>query len=220
MKKIRLLIVPILLVACSGENTETAKVFTTDDSTPIQTKAFDSSKLKELITVYGNVHIAVGVKHSEQLLDRIERFQDSIYENLTEEIIVLEGLAFSFNPVTKDTFINKLMNKNGLTAANYMVRYKKTKDYMLKDAKYMIHFRYAFEGNKLMFGSEDWDLFKKVSTSRNPISKDNLDMRSKKILENTLLISKMYPGKKIAIIIGRRHLDWFKEQGFKTMDFE
>lgn len=167
------------------------------------------------ITIYGDIHLAK--KNDSATLEKIYETQQWLYRNVEENIVMVEGIS-QFGPITTDTLVtgilSEVFSRFGLII---------TKDEALKllkdESKFDIRSLLVLEGKKIIFGGENDSLIRIFI--KNPYLAGlpkNLDLRSEAILKNTFKVCKIFSNSDIAIIIGRRHLKWFEDRGYKIID--
>jgi len=167
------------------------------------------------ITVYGDIHATV-IDNSRE--DEIKNTQKWLYSAVKEKIVVVEGLTI-FGPLTKDSLVFGLMSelkKRKNISISYSDAFLSLKEQSSSDTK----IRFILEGKKIVFGGEDAAIHRRILALDPVIATypEILDIRSEMIYNYALRACKKYPNSNIAIIIGRKHLSWFKKIGVKTID--
>lgn len=173
---------------------------------------------KDSIVVYGNLHLVPeNIMKKEDLVQfkqNIFETQQWIYDSLSEDIILLEGYPLD-SEITMDYYKKLFQKINGFKLSAGM--YDTLEDF---SRKYDVQTRFIFEGKKTIFGSEDKELYETIvaGVEKNPelnLSTELIDLRSIAMEQNARYISALL-GKKVAIIVGDNHLEWFEKNGYKV----
>jgi hypothetical protein len=170
-------------------------------------KLYENSKD---ITVYGDIHVSPLSSFNSSFDSAVYvialETQEWLSSNIKEPVVVCEGLFFTGN----------MVDSSGVKANNSLLYDQSASSFFYK------------QKIKKIYGGEDSALYENgknyllqnlynENTSYEEFTKvlnETLDARSKFIAESALFISKK-TGEKTAIIIGEKHLDWFKKHGFK-----
>lgn len=167
------------------------------------------------ITVYGDIHLTRN--NDSATLNNIYETQQWLYQNIKEIIVVVEGMS-QFGPITTDTVISGILSEV-FSRYGLIITKKEALKLLKEESKFDVRARYILENKKIIFGGENdslWRLFILNPYLTSII--ENVDLRSASILKNTFKVCKIFPKSNIAIIIGRKHLAWFLNRGYKVFD--
>lgn len=167
------------------------------------------------ITVFGDIHLTVSDKSRDA---EVKKTQNWLYEAVQEKIVVIEGITM-FGPLTKDSLVYGLM-KEYKNKTNVFIDPKVVLATFKEQSAYDVKVRFILEGKKIVFGGEDNKVHQKIKSIDPGLAMEPeiLNLRSKIILTKAFKVCKKYPKSNIAIIIGRRHLEWFRDNGFAVVD--
>lgn len=168
------------------------------------------------VVVYGNFHLVgpevMSLEDLASFKEAIVSTQHWLYDTISEEIILLEGFPLD-SQITLQHYKDFYRSNNNKELSESSIE-------LLKETSpdYDVQIRFILEGKKKLFGSEDKELYDLISDAaiKNPalnMSKDLIDLRSISIAENAKDVSRFY-NKRVAVIVGDNHLDWFEKQGF------
>lgn len=172
--------------------------------------------IHDSITVYGNVHLLPAnlVPLEEQTeRDDVVFAQAELYKNISEEIVLMEGLPFTGERYQAEKLY---LEAGAVTDAG-----KQRVDNYAN--LYDTGLRFIIEDKKQVYGAEDEEIFQasmdSLETDINFAASDGFnrfnDLRSEKIEQNAKSICRAQK-QKVAIIVGARHLAWFKNQGYQV----
>lgn len=198
--KVVFIIVLISLFSCNNQNKENR--FGDEDL----------YNYADSVTVYGDFHLSSLSSMSFEV-DSVSRSiatetQSWLFHNISEKIIVGEGLFFTGKPVDSSLSINaKILLLTDQSAVSLFYRENKVSIYGGEDsvmysegADYVISNIYNNQVSPEEFAEG---------------MNKNLDDRSRNIAESAMYLAKIKK-EKVAIIIGEKHLSWFEKNGFRT----
>jgi hypothetical protein len=172
--------------------------------------------IHDSIVVYGNVHLLPTnlVPLAEQTeRDDVVFAQAELYKNIPEEIILMEGLPYTGERYQAEELY---LEAGAVTDAER----ERVDNYA---NLYDTGLRFIIEGKKHVYGAEDEELYQ---ASMDSLEADiNFaasagfgqlnDLRSDKISQNAKNICRATK-QKVAVIVGARHLSWFKNHGYQV----
>lgn len=176
-----------------------------------------ASDYHDSITVYGNEHLIlatiVPLEEQAENKTRVEEVQKWLSQQISEDVVVVEGFSFKREPYTT-AMVYYLA---GVTTPLHEKMAKEFAD--LYDAS----LAFIFQGRKQVYGGENDSLFAlivdsvqaDVSFVLSPEFKKLNDARSEAIAKNAELISAQNR-KRVAVILGKEHLDWFETHGYNV----
>lgn len=174
------------------------------------TNVFDS------ITVYGNVHLLpldlVPLELQEDKA-RVQKTQKWLYQEIKEDVVLVEGASFLSGRQTSENIYGPMGEVNDLQ--------KRATEYFA--VQFDTGIRFIFENQKEVYGCENDSLYHLAYDSakadpyfvRSPEFDKLNDLRNEKIAKNARFICAQ-THKRIAIIIGQRHLTWFQDHGYRV----
>ena len=168
------------------------------------------------IVVYGNLHLVESNILSNEALNEqlptVVATQRWLYDTVSEDIVLIEGFPCD-SQFTLEHYKNYFKEKFGYEMKSGTL--DTLKEYC---PKYDVETRFILEGKKIIFGAEYDSLYNLVveAVNKNPkfnLSQELIDVRSVAIAENAKAISMRYK-KKVAVVVGDNHLQWFSDHGF------
>jgi hypothetical protein len=184
---------------------------------PSSNKIIANCNCLDSITVYGNQHLVQSNVLSPELQEQgkksITKVQKWQYQQISENFVILEGMSIRNNPYTSD----EVYVLSGVTTVEQKALVRE----FVKN--YETGIRFILEGKKVVYGGEN-DSLAMLQTSAlmadpqfalsTEFQKLN-DARSEQIAKIAELVC-VQNQKRVAIIIGCAHLEWFEKRGYNV----